>query len=215
MKSNVLFLLVDGLRADKIFSETKSTQTPNIDFLINKGAYFCNAISSSDYTSVCIESIFNSRFPIGCSTLGENFYKIYDPKINLLSVFKNHDYHLYGTLEESLCLVGMNEPLENTDVQFKKLEINIYNGLGLRILEKLKNDNMEEPWFYYVHFMDLHRPFHVPEDQLHLSLNERYDKNINEIDSWIGKILSEIDLDKTLIVITADHGEYIFVSNHE
>lgn len=209
MKSNILFFLIDGLRADSIFSDSKSAKTPNIDFLINKGTYFYNAISSSDYTTACLESIFNSRFPIGCSKTSANFYKIYDPKINLLSVLKNHDYHLYGTLEESLCLLGMDEPMENKDVAFKKLETNIYTGLGSRILEKVRNGSMLEPWFYYVHFMDLHRPYHVPEEYLHLSLNERYNKNIHELDSWIGNILSEIELDKTLVVITADHGEYI------
>ena len=57
--------------------------------------------------------------------------------------------------------------------------------------------------------MDLHRPYYVPEEYLHLSLNERYKKNIEELDFWIGKFLSEIDLTKTLVVITSDHGEYV------
>lgn len=207
MQPNILFLLVDGLRGDAIFSKNKSVKTPNIDSLITKGTYFYQAISSSDYTSTCLQSIFNSRFPIGCSKQSANFYKIFDPQINLLSVLKNNGYHLYGTLDESLCLLGMDEPMENSDVAFQKLESNIYTDLGAKILKIINNS--QEPWFYYVHFMDLHRPFHVPKELLHLPLNERYEKNIEQIDSWIGKILSIIDLTKTVVVITADHGEYI------
>ena len=57
--------------------------------------------------------------------------------------------------------------------------------------------------------MDLHRPCSVPEDFVNLSLNERYNFNIETIDSCIGKILEKIDLNNTLIIITADHGEYM------
>ena len=57
--------------------------------------------------------------------------------------------------------------------------------------------------------MDLHRPCNVPDDFVNLSLSERYDFNLETIDSCIGKILEKIDLKNTLIIITADHGEYM------
>ncbi|MCH7647226.1 MAG: sulfatase-like hydrolase/transferase, partial [Thaumarchaeota archaeon] len=88
-----------------------------------------------------------------------------------------------------------------------KSEDNLYNGLGERILKKL--DSLTSPWFYYIHLEDLHTPCVVPEELGHLKLTERYDRNIFEIDSLIGKILKKINQDETLIVITSDHGEYI------
>ena len=32
---------------------------------------------------------------------------------------------------------------------------------------------------------------------------------VSAIDVWIGRILEKIDLNKTLVVLTADHGEYV------
>ena len=44
-----------------------------------------------------------------------------------------------------------------------------------------------------------------------------YEKMVSGIDYWIGKILEKIDLTKTLIVITSDHGDFIPISgiDHE
>ena len=37
MKPNVLLLTIDSLRADKVFGNTKTSLTPNIDNLIKNG----------------------------------------------------------------------------------------------------------------------------------------------------------------------------------
>ena len=44
MKQNILFLTLDGLRADKFTGETKTAITPNLDKLLKKGTYFNQAI---------------------------------------------------------------------------------------------------------------------------------------------------------------------------
>ena len=46
MKPNILFLVLDGLRADRCYGEKKSSITPNIDKLIQNGIYFNQTISS-------------------------------------------------------------------------------------------------------------------------------------------------------------------------
>ena len=40
MHQNIIFLLVDGFRADQCFGKDKTSVTPNIDSLIQKGMYF-------------------------------------------------------------------------------------------------------------------------------------------------------------------------------
>ena len=37
LKKNVVFFLIDGLRADQCHGENKSSKTPNIDLLIKNG----------------------------------------------------------------------------------------------------------------------------------------------------------------------------------
>ena len=37
MKPNILFIVIDSLRADRIFGRQKIANSPNIDYLIKKG----------------------------------------------------------------------------------------------------------------------------------------------------------------------------------
>ena len=204
-----MFITVDSLRADHFFGKKKVAKTPNIDFLIEQGAYFNNSITTSDYTKPCMQSIFTAKNPIGCGDLkNEYYYKIFSEKSNFLNTLKDNDYHLYGIMENALCLAGLNRPIENKDAGFEP-SFNLHNGLEKKILTKLDEIQIQKQWFYYIHFMDLHRPCNVPEDFVNLSLSERYDFNLEAIDSCIGKILEKIDLKSTLIIITADHGEYL------
>ena len=64
MRPNILFFLIDGLRADQVYGKDKTSYTPNIDSLIQKGTYFSNAFTSVDGTLLSLGSIFHSRYPI-------------------------------------------------------------------------------------------------------------------------------------------------------
>ena len=46
MKPNILFFLLDSVRADKFYGDNKTSITPNLDALIKKGTYFTQTISS-------------------------------------------------------------------------------------------------------------------------------------------------------------------------
>ena len=46
LKPNILFLLIDGLRADKCHGNKKTSVTPCIDSLIENSVYFNQAICS-------------------------------------------------------------------------------------------------------------------------------------------------------------------------
>ena len=63
MKPNILFLLIDSLRADKCHGDKKSSILPNIDSLIQQGAYFNQAISATDGTFTSLGSILTSLLP--------------------------------------------------------------------------------------------------------------------------------------------------------
>ena len=54
---NILFLLIDSLRADKCSGQNRKCKTPNLDNLIESGTYFSQAISPSDATLISLRSI--------------------------------------------------------------------------------------------------------------------------------------------------------------
>ena len=206
MKPNILFLVVDSLRADKIFEKSKSLKIPVIDLMKKRGICFTNAITTNQYTAQVLQSIFTSRFLLDDDITKQQYLKNSSKSKNFLSILKKNGYYTCATCQEDIFLHGFKEKFDDVDTVFKS-EDNIYNGLKNKIFKKL--DQLTNPWFYYVHLEDLHIPCIVPKNLEHLKLTERYDQNISEIDLFIGEIIEKIDTNETLIVITADHGEYI------
>jgi arylsulfatase A-like enzyme len=204
LKPNILFLVIDSLRADRIFGKEKNQNTPNIDALIKKGVYFSNAITTNPYTGQVMQSIFTSKLPLVDRITKKSHLKT-NSKTNPLSLLKNAGYNIVTTTQEDVFLHGFDQKFDDKDI-FDSEE-NLYNGLSERILKKL--NSLNEPWFYYIHLEDLHLPCNVPEKLQHLRLLDRYKKNLCEIDLLVGEILKIVNLDETLIVITSDHGEYI------
>ena len=66
MQPNILFILIDGLRADQCFSKNKTSHTPFIDSLVSTGIYFENTFSSSDGTTISLNCTDLSLFWFAC-----------------------------------------------------------------------------------------------------------------------------------------------------
>ena len=56
--------------------------------------------------------------------------------------------------------------------------------------------------------MILHKDFLAYKYEVYLKLG-KYEKMVSALDFWIGKLLNQIDMKKTLVILTSDHGEYI------
>jgi arylsulfatase A-like enzyme len=92
-------------------------------------------------------------------------------------------------------------------------------GLTKKISQILELKEIQEPYFCYFHFMDLH-PLREGRKSIGIEKfdNEEfgsssYARTVSSIDYWLGKILKKIDIEKTLLVITGDHGERIPFDN--
>ncbi|MFW6448069.1 MAG: sulfatase [Halobacteriota archaeon] len=71
-------------------------------------------------------------------------------------------------------------------------------------------DELEEPFFTWVHYFDLHEPRNAPRHLRH-EHEDRYDAALHHVDDHVGRLLEALvdrgALDDTLVVLTADHGE--------
>ncbi|KAF6246747.1 hypothetical protein C6990_06400 [Nitrosopumilus sp. b3] len=210
MKYNVLFLVIDSLRSDKCYDTTKTSITPNIDSLIKQGIYFSQAISSIASTSPSMGSMFTGLFPFKTGMSNDTYEKLNADVPTYVEHLKKHGYTTFATTSEVNSFLGITEDFD------LKLESSTHNnyyglfkGLGKKILAKI-GSILNEPWFFYIHINDLHQPIVVPESFDHPKYGETsYERMVSAIDSWIGELLKKINLENTLIVITADHGEYI------
>lgn len=215
MKPNIFFLSIDSLRADKIFGKNKNSYTPNIDSLINSGIYFTHAISTSDATGLSLGSIFTASYPF---KTGITHFS-YDPNIpNYFDLLKKNGYNIYATVPDVSFFLKLTENFTEKDTYvYDKREswLQLTGGIGNQIIDRLEN-SLKEPWIYFIHLMDLHAPFYLPPEFNSEKYGKtRYDRMVSAIDHWIGKFVKKIDLQKTTLTFTADHGDYIPIIDEE
>ena len=209
LKPNVLILVIDSLRSDKCYGVNKSSKTRYIDQLVQNGIFFQNTISSIPATKRATASILTGLHPFNTGAQDDNFLKL-DPSIpTFVKILKEHGYHAYGTFPSVFNSTNMADDFENENKFFDPFTGRLENQLGDQIISNLSSKNMQEPWIYYIHLLDLIRPIisHGKFNSKEFGVDQ-YDQVVSTIDYWLGKILEKIDLNQTLFLITADHGNY-------
>lgn len=215
VQPNLLFILVDSLRADKFFGKEKTSLTPNIDSFISKGVYLKNNFSSSDGTVLSWASIFTSLHPFKTGVTGRRLNKISSNVKTHFEVLQNLGYSAYSCVPKVAYAVGLLDNFTNEDRTYP-IFTNLDDGLGEKIISKLQPNKMKEPWVFFVHINDIHFPIKPPKLYDHDKYgSSKYERMISSIDFWLGKIIKEVDLSKTTVVISADHGSYIHNVKHD
>ena len=209
MNQNILFIIIDSLRADKFHGDEKTSKTPNIDKLIKKGAYFSQAVSSSDVTGICVGNIFTGMFSQKTGIIQR---KVNAKIKTLFDILKENNYETYGIVPDLTWFKQFTKKFDYVSRYYaaNRIQKGLADGIGENILEQLSLDKMKSPWINYIHLEDLHEKIIVPEKFNKEEYGETdYEKMISCIDDWIGKIIEKCNLDNTLVIITSDHGDYI------
>ena len=107
MKPNVLFILIDSLRADKFYGDSKSSITPNIDNLMNDGKYFSQAISSADGTILSWASMLTGLHPFKTGIRSEKFNKVNSNVKNYFEIFKDNGFYCLIEIKKFKSAAGL------------------------------------------------------------------------------------------------------------
>jgi arylsulfatase A-like enzyme len=213
MKQNIIFILIDGCRADKIFDNKCTSKKPNIDFLIKNGISFTNTFSSVDGTTMSLNCLFNSLYP---TKTGLRTKKVILTNNNFLEQLKNNGYHIFGYIPKVSSFNSMIEFFENSNnTYYAGPPVKHFSESHEEIVKIIDEIKEKTPWFYFIHLLDNSSlrqessPYGIPEfldDEFGETL---YEKMLSSIDFGIGKILEKIDLTKTTVILTSDHGSLI------
>ena len=235
MHPNIIFFLIDGLRADQCFGKDKTSLTPNIDSLRKKGTYFTNAFTSVDGTLLSLSAIFHSIYPIKTPRVRN---KVTLQKSNLFDILVKNGYQINGLVAKLLAFTDIINYFENNDKTYDYFEdMNKMNnflltnssGLTDEIIHFLKSRTSKKPWFYYIHNFTLHplKEYYASYDSKRSLLahgikdfnhekfgSSLYERTVSWIDHELGKILEHVDLDNTILILTSDHGQSIPYEDH-
>jgi len=207
LKPNILFLVLDALPAKICFESSPDSKTPHIKKLMNNGISFKQTISCGDETPISFASMFTSKFPFNAG-IRPSLWKYKLKSENYIQILKKHGYKTYATLPK---MSAWKEIFSDLKIDYYISHTDrLFNGLGEKVIKKIKDDKSKEPWFYLVHLMDSHKPIYYPKefDSDKFGIDD-YERMISYVDSWIGKFLENIDIEKTLIILCSDHGDYV------
>jgi arylsulfatase A-like enzyme/Tfp pilus assembly protein PilF len=229
---NVIVITLDTTRADALGSYGQALPTsPTLDRLAEQGTRFVSCTTSAPSTLPSHSSIFTGKHPHAHGARANSGHVLSEANQTLAEVLKTHGYATGA--EIAAPVIGSHTQLDQgfdlyrdlkfSDVAKKSVtyakkagpaaseiperEASDITKHGIRFLQQHRN----EKFFLWLHYFDAHQPYSPPLRFFELVGNSDYHGEIRYIDEQIDRVLSELEglglSERTLIVVTADHGE--------
>ncbi|HSE41262.1 MAG TPA: sulfatase-like hydrolase/transferase, partial [Acidobacteriota bacterium] len=218
---NVLVVSIDTLRADHVgIYGYKQAKTPAIDSLAARGVVFKDTVSPAPFTLPSHISLLTGLIPPIHGVQDNGGFYLKSNVTTLAEIFKAQGYNT-GAFVGAFPLdsrFGLNQgfdvyddsyPTRNNvnEMTMPERKADSVADSALAWLEKQKNST----WFAWAHFYDPHFPYQSPESFSKMFPQNPYDAEVAFTDSQLARILDFLkktgQFEKTLIIITADHGE--------
>ncbi len=236
---NVVLFTFDTTRADFLGCYGKpDAKTPHLDRLASEGFLFEQAMASNPVTQAAHATILTGVYPMAHGVRDNLLFRLPDQSRTLAELLKDRGYAT-GAAVGGFPLVasfGSSQGFDFYDDDLKSSSLDHrgrpaahrrrswYNErpaghVNDAILPWLRQ-HMEtgRPFFAWLHYWDPHEPHIPPSPYDQLFAHDLYQGEIAYADQSLGALLKAIDeggeLDRTLVVMVADHGESRF-DHHE
>jgi choline-sulfatase len=203
----VILISVDTLRADRLSCYGyRKIRTPHFDSLAKGGTLFGAVGTPVPMTLPAHTSLLTSQYPF-VHGVEENGQNVKPGAVTLAGVLKSRGYRTAAfiggyVLDASF---GLDQGFDLYDSPF-----GIHPQRGddppdlrrpaetvLRGATGWLSTHSDRPFFVFIHLYDLHQPY-----------SQDYDAQVSYVDEQLGRFLAVKGLaEKTLIVLTSDHGE--------
>jgi arylsulfatase A-like enzyme/Tfp pilus assembly protein PilF len=216
---NLLLVTIDTLRADRLSCYGSARlETPVIDSLAARGAIFSRAFAHTPTTLPSHTNILLGLTPL---THGVHDNANFVVPREFLSLAE----HLKGFQYATAAIVGaypldsrfgLDQGFDLYDDRYGWQDFEKSNYVERpaadvvnRGLEYLRGRS--EPWFLWLHCFDPHVPYEAPSPFRERHADSPYDGEVAYVDSALAPLLDYLRenglFDRTVIVLTADHGE--------
>ena len=230
-RANILLITIDTLRWDRLgcYGDAHAA-TPVLDALAARGVRFVTAVAHVPLTAPSHASILTGLIPLRHGVRDNGAYVLppdvptlanrltragyataafvsgfpLDHRFGFASGFETYDDRLArdagrGAYTERRADATTDRAIAWLDQQ---------NG---QAPDRDAGTRAGRPWFAWVHYFDPHAPY-APSGEFASRFADRpYDGEVAFVDSQIGRLLQHVgpagDLGKTLVLVTADHGE--------
>jgi choline-sulfatase len=226
---NVLLVTIDTLRWDHLgcYGDA-SASTPVLDALARRGVRFETALAHVPLTAPSHASILTGLTPLRHGVRDNGGYALSPPartlavrltdagyrtaafvsgfpldhRFGFASGFEEYDDHLSRSAGRAAYTERpADATTERAGAWLGRVRGPVTGG----------NAGGPQPWFAWVHYFDPHAPYAPPPPFATRFPDRPYDGEVAFVDAQLGQLLARVerlgDLDRTLIVVTADHGE--------
>lgn len=214
---NFILISIDTTRADAIaVYGNEEIKTPIIDSFAREGTLFRNAVAHVPLTFPSHTTLMTGLLPARNGVRDNHGYRLKQTIPTMASLFHDNGYKT-AAFVSSIILdhrFGLDHGFDtyNDFIQYGSQQS--VNPQNERIASATTAEavnwlsaNQQNPYFLFVHYYDPHAKYDPPEPYKSNFSNHYYGE-IAYVDSQIGVLLKSInDLNKTVILITADHGE--------
>lgn len=218
-KWNVLLITIDTLRTDRVSAYSgKHLKTPHIDGIASKGVVFTRAFAHNPLTLASHVNILTGATPLYHGISDNAGYKLEDRFLTIAEFLKEKDYST-GAFVGAFPLdsrFGLDQGFDVYDDSY-----GTRNPLGFFYVER-EAEKVIDPaiewmkkqsgkWFCWIHLFDPHQPYLPPAPYDEKFRDDLYSGEVAYVDDQLGRVFSFLKenhvLEKTFIVLTADHGE--------
>jgi arylsulfatase A-like enzyme/Flp pilus assembly protein TadD len=215
---NVLLVTIDTLRADALSAYGGGAKTPNIDRLASHGARFTNTHSQAVVTLVSHTSILSGRYPYQTGVRDNAGYRVSPQMPTLASMLKERGLATgafiggYPLTKRFGLTRGFDEYDDHISETTGAIEFSLPERRADVVVSRAVNwitGRGGQQFFAWVHVFDPHAPYDPPEQWKAQYPGNPYLGEVAWTDSALGALFDRLATlpQKTLVVITADHGE--------
>ncbi len=223
---NLLFIVIDTLRADRLGSYGYERDTsPSLDRFAASGVRFARHLAQSSWTKTSMASLWTGLYPAHTGIL--RFDQVLPAQAVLpAEILKQAGFQTIGLYRNGWVgpTFGFDQgfdvyqrPIAPPPPRGIRRENPTISDAGTdeatiaAALEFLRLRGRER-WFLYLHLMDVHEYLYDEESALFgVHYSDVYDNSIHWTDGVLEVLFSSLadsgSLEKTLIVVTSDHGE--------
>jgi len=223
--TNVLLITIDTLRADRLgcYGYAQAS-TPTLDALAARGVRFATAVTHVPLTGPSHASILTGLTPLGHGFRDNGGFVLPARVGTAAEAFGQAGYQT-GAFVSGFPLdrrFGLNRGFETYDdhlprgndrrrTPYVERFADATTDAALRWIDKSASGPHPKPFLAWVHYYDPHAPYEPPGDLAERFRGSPYDGEIAFVDRQIARLLAALEkagsLGRTLVLVTADHGE--------
>jgi membrane-anchored protein YejM (alkaline phosphatase superfamily) len=204
---NVLFILVDTLRADRLSAYGYERETsPNLDALTQSGIRFDAHVGQSSWTKCSMASLWTGLYP---NRTGVRRAQHALPEDALLpaEILREHGFRTAGIFRNGWVAAnfGFDQGFEvylnpvahvkaRAEIEKNPELLAGHDGDVYRSAAEFMRVHAKERWFLYLHLLDVHQyAADEPSSIFGTGYSDIYDNAILWTDTLVGQLMSELD----------------------